>query len=179
MYEGMETAASILEDQTNAVQKIMVMMSDGAPCDGPDDDGDFNSPIIRQANQLKDDSIIIYSLGFFHENGDADIGSCRSLMNAIATTGYHYEISSLSDVQPIFDDIARQVGGETYQYIRISDADADTEQAPDAQQQEEDGMQVESTYANCMASSAGTITPLSNLTLESCLLYTSDAADEL
>lgn len=169
MYEGMETAASILEDQTNAVQKIMVMMSDGAPCDGPDDDGDFNSPIIRQANQLKDDSIIIYSLGFFHENGDADIGSCRSLMNAIATTGYHYEISSLSDVQPIFDDIARQVGGETYQYIRISDADADTdtEQTSDAQQQEEDGMQVESTYANCMASSAGTITPLSNLTLES------------
>ena len=63
---------------------------------------------------------MVYTLGFFHNLEGENLGECRQLMADIASEGYHYEVSSADSIQFVFDDIAQQVSGGEYVYIKIA-----------------------------------------------------------
>lgn len=110
---GLEQARTMLIT-SYAKKKIIVLMSDGEPNNGKEDDA-----LIDYANEIKDDGIIIYTLGFFG-NLDSHKSSAQILMEGIASNGCHYEVSSADDLVFFFEDIADQINGQKYIYIRIA-----------------------------------------------------------
>lgn len=110
---GLAEAHSMLS-KSNAKKKIIVLMSDGEPNDGKEGDD-----LIAYADELKDDGIIIYTLGFF-ENMGGYKSSAQLLMEGIASDGCHYEVASADDLVFFFEDVADQINGQKYIYIRIA-----------------------------------------------------------
>lgn len=110
---GLAKAHSMLS-KSNAKKKIIVLMSDGEPNDGKEGDD-----LIAYADELKDDGIIIYTLGFF-ENMGSYKSSAQLLMEGIASDGCHYEVASADDLVFFFEDVADQINGQKYIYIRIA-----------------------------------------------------------
>lgn len=110
---GLSQAYSMLST-SNAKKKIIVLMSDGEPNDGKEGDD-----LIAYADSLKDDGIIIYTLGFF-ENMGGYRSSAQLLMEGIASDGCHYEVASADDLVFFFEDVADQINGQKYIYIRIA-----------------------------------------------------------
>ena len=110
---GLSEAYSMLST-SNARKKIIVLMSDGEPNDGKEGDD-----LIAYADSLKDDGIIIYTLGFFESMG-SEKSSAQILMEEIASDGYHYEVASADDLVFFFEDMADQINGQKYIYIRIA-----------------------------------------------------------
>lgn len=110
---GLAKAHSMLS-KSSAKKKIIVLMSDGEPNDGKEGDD-----LIAYADELKDDGIIIYTLGFF-ENMGSYKSSAQLLMEGIASDGCHYEVASADDLVFFFEDVADQINGQKYIYIRIA-----------------------------------------------------------
>lgn len=110
---GLAQARSML-NTSNAKKKIIVLMSDGEPNDGKEGDD-----LIAYADDIKEDGIIIYTLGFFESLGN-DQSSAQTLMEGIASDGCHYEVASADDLVFFFEDIADQINGQKYIYIRIA-----------------------------------------------------------
>lgn len=110
---GLREAQGML-DEGNAKKKILVLMSDGEP-----NDGRVGEALIEFADEIKDEDIIIYTLGFF-ENLEGNKSSAQALMEAIASDGCHYEVASADDLVFFFEDIADQINGQKYIYIRIA-----------------------------------------------------------
>lgn len=113
MDAGLSTARSMLQN-SNAKKKIIVLMSDGIPNEGRVDDS-----LIAFADEIKNDDILIYTLGFF-ENLRDDRSAAQQLMEQIASDGCHYEVASADDLVFFFGDIADQINGQKYIYIRIA-----------------------------------------------------------
>lgn len=110
---GLAQAHSML-NTSNAKKKIIVLMSDGEPNDGKEGDA-----LIDYADEIKDDGIIIYTLGFFESLGSYK-SSAQVLMEGIASDGCHYEVASADDLVFFFEDVADQINGQKYIYIRIA-----------------------------------------------------------
>lgn len=110
---GLAEAHSMLS-KSSAKKKIIVLMSDGEPNDGKEGDD-----LIAYADELKDDGIIIYTLGFF-ENMGSYKSYAQLLMEGIASDGCHYEVASADDLVFFFEDVADQINGQKYIYIRIA-----------------------------------------------------------
>lgn len=110
---GLAQARSML-NTSNAKKKIIVLMSDGEPNDGKEGDD-----LIAYADDIKDDGIIIYTLGFFESLGSYK-SSAQILMEGIASDGCHYEVASANDLVFFFEDVADQINGQKYIYIRIA-----------------------------------------------------------
>lgn len=110
---GLQEAQAMLES-SNAKKKIIVLMSDGEPNEGMSD-----SNLIEYANQLKDSGITIYTLGFFEYLGNSK-AYAQSLLEQIASSGCHYEVASADDLVFFFGDMADQINGQQYIYIRIA-----------------------------------------------------------
>lgn len=119
MHAGISSAKEILEGR-NADKQMIVLMSDGLPNQGQAKDGSYEQAVIDLADEAKKKNITMYSLGFFHNLSGEDRTSCQNLMESIATSGYYYEVTSAELVQFVFDDIAKQVSGKNYIYIRIA-----------------------------------------------------------
>ncbi len=109
---GLLEAYSMLK-AGNAKKKIIVLMSDGEPNEGKEDEA-----LIEYADEIKNDGIIIYTLGFF-ENFD-NKSYAQNLMEKIASDGCHYEVANADDLVFFFEDIADQINGQKYIYIRIA-----------------------------------------------------------
>lgn len=103
----------------NSDTKMVILMSDGLPTDGDTDGGSYNPPILTNASTIKNDDILLYTLGFFHSLTGDELTEASQLMTDIASAGYYYEVTDADSVQFVFDDIAQQVSGEQYIYIRI------------------------------------------------------------
>lgn len=110
---GLSTAYDMLKD-SNAKKKIIVLMSDGMP-----NEGKVGDSLIEFANEIKNDNIYIYTLGFFEDLG-YDKASAQNLMEGIASEGCHYEVSDADSLVFFFGDIADQIKGQKYIYIRIA-----------------------------------------------------------
>lgn len=110
---GLSKAKSML-DTSNAKKKIIVLMSDGEPNEGKE-----GEDLINYADKIKNDGILIYTLGFF-ENMGGSKSSAQYLMEHIASDGCHYEVSSADDLVFFFEDMADQINGQKYIYIRIA-----------------------------------------------------------
>lgn len=110
---GLSEAWTMLND-SNAEKKIIVLMSDGMPNHGKTDDA-----LISFAEEIKESGVVIYTLGFFEEMYD-DKSDAQNLMEHMASDGYHYEVSDSDDLIFFFDDVADQINGQKYIYIRIA-----------------------------------------------------------
>lgn len=110
---GLVEAKSML-DSSNAKKKIIVLMSDGEPNEGKE-----GEELIAYADEIKNDDILIYTLGFF-ENMGGNKSSAQYLMEHLASEGCHYEVASADDLVFFFEDMADQINGQKYIYIRIA-----------------------------------------------------------
>ena len=99
---------------SNAKKKIIVLMSDGEP-----NDGKVGDDLISYADSIKADGTYIYTLGFFQSMGSGK-SSAQVLMEQIASEGCHYEVSNADDLVFFFGDIADQINGQKYIYVRIA-----------------------------------------------------------
>lgn len=111
--DGLKAAEEILENST-ARKKIIILMSDGLPNIGLKGD-----ELISYSDMIKNQGISIFTLGFFSELED-DKSSAQLLLEGIASEGYHYEVENAEDLVFFFGDIADQVNGAKYIYIRIA-----------------------------------------------------------
>ena len=109
---GLVEAYNMLSE-SNAKKKIIVLMSDGEPNVGLQGDS-----LVEYANELKSEGIYIYTLGFFKEASNKQ--AAQSLMGRIASEGLHYEVDNADDLVFFFGDIADQIRGTRYVYIRIA-----------------------------------------------------------
>ena len=110
---GLAEAKSML-DSSNAKKKIIVLMSDGEPNEGKE-----GEDLIAYADEIKSSDILIYTLGFF-ENMGGSKSSAQYLMEHLASDGCHYEVASADDLVFFFEDMADQINGQKYIYIRIA-----------------------------------------------------------
>lgn len=99
---------------SSAKKKIIVLMSDGEPNEGMEGDD-----LIAYADKIKNDDVIIYTLGFFESMGNYK-SSAQILMEGIASDGCHYEVANADDLVFFFEDMADQINGQKYIYIRIA-----------------------------------------------------------
>lgn len=113
MESGLEKARSML-NAGNAKKKIIVLMSDGEPNEGKKEDA-----LVQYAEMIKKEGILIYTLGFFGSISDTK-SSAQLLMERIASEGCHYEVESADDLVFFFEDIADQISGQKYIYVRIA-----------------------------------------------------------
>ena len=111
--DGLSTAYSMLQN-TTAKKKIIVLMSDGVP-----NEGRVGDSLVAYADELKNEGILIYTLGFFEDLG-YEKASAQALLEDIASDGCHYEVTSAEDLVFFFGDMADQINGQKYIYIRIA-----------------------------------------------------------
>lgn len=110
---GLNQAYDMLRE-SSAKKKIIVLMSDGEPTYGKS-----GADLIAYADSIKEDGIYIYTLGFF-ENMVNNKASAQKLMEEIASEGCHYEVSDAESLVFFFGDIADQINGQKYIYVRIA-----------------------------------------------------------
>lgn len=111
--EGLQQACEMLSSG-NARKKMIILMTDGEP-----NEGRCGDDLIAYADEIKKTGILIYTIGFF-ENSDGTKSYEQALMEAIASEGCHYEVASADDLIFFFKDIADQMNGQKYIYVRIA-----------------------------------------------------------
>ena len=111
--DGLRQAQAMLSE-SRADKKIILLMSDGAPNDGLQGDD-----LIAYANAIKDTGVRIYTLGFFSSVGGSKSAE-QLLMEQIASEGCHYEVANADDLVFFFQDMADQISGQKYIYVRIA-----------------------------------------------------------
>ena len=109
--EGLQQACEMLSSG-NARKKMIILMTDGEP-----NEGRCGDDLIAYADEIKKTGILIYTIGFF-ENSDGTKSYEQALMEAIE--GCHYELASADDLIFFFKDIADQMNGQKYIYVRIA-----------------------------------------------------------
>jgi len=97
--------------KSDAKKKIIVLMSDGEPNIGKTGD-----ELIAYADAIKEEGILIYTLGFFSSGSH----SAQALMEKMASEGCHFEVDDAQNLVFFFGDIADQIRGEKYIYVRIA-----------------------------------------------------------
>ena len=112
MEAGLDEAYSMLKS-SNAKKKIIVLMSDGEP-----NEGKVGEELINYAKKIKNDDVYIYTLGFF--NSVSDKTGPQSLLESISSDGCHFEVENADDLVFFFGDIADQINGQKYIYVRIA-----------------------------------------------------------
>ena len=109
---GLSLAADMLEE-SNAKKKIIVLMSDGEPNEGKRGD-----ELIAYADSLKQKGIRVYTLGFFMSVSNTS--KPQELLEKIANVGCHFEVDDAQNLVFFFNDIADQIQGTKYIYVRIA-----------------------------------------------------------
>lgn len=109
---GLRDAQGMLE-KTNAKKKIIVLMSDGEP-----NDGLIDEDLIAYADEIKKSGTIIYTIGFFESLFERSYA--QYLMECIASDGCHYEVANADQLAFFFEDMADQINGQKYIYVRIA-----------------------------------------------------------
>lgn len=111
---GLMKAHDMLED-SDADRKIIVIMTDGASNAGMSD-----NELLVYSSMLTNTGYYVYTLGFFSNMTSDQKANPQWLLESIASPGCHYEVSDASDLQFFFGDIADQINGVKYNYIRIA-----------------------------------------------------------
>ena len=111
--DGLSRAYSMLQ-LGQSKKKLIVLMSDGLPTLGKD-----GEELIKYAEKIKDQGVLIYTLGFF-QNTEEYKAEGQYLMEKIASEGCHYEVSSSEDLVFFFEDVAGQIVGQKYIYVKVA-----------------------------------------------------------
>ena len=108
MYASLEMAQGLLaEDDHPAI----VIMGDGMPSTGENYSGDYVTPVSDKAEELRDEGVTIYSFGFFHSLSGSELSEGQSMMRAIGSPGYTYNVTDAAsdDINAVFQNIAYQI----------------------------------------------------------------------
>lgn len=155
LHAALEQAQSVLDGQ-RADTKMIVVMSDGLPNEGPSEEGSYTEPIISLADRIKQNNILIYGMGFFHNCSSDELAQGQALMEAIASPGYHYEVSDADTITYVLDDVAQQVGGNQYLYIRIAcPVDVTVEKAGEVLSSDERQLSTRTSFGTLMLTGEG------------------------
>lgn len=111
--DGLRQAWAML-DAGKAEKKTLVLMSDGAPNVGLQGD-----ELVAYADEIKSAGVRIYTLGFFSSTGGSKSAE-QLLMEQLASDGCHYEVANADDLVFFFQDMADQISGQKYIYVRIA-----------------------------------------------------------
>lgn len=109
------TVAEELLNARNAKKKSIVLLSDGLP-----NDGRTGEDLVDYAQSLKDQDIDIYTLGFFTALDGSDRMDAEKLMKNLASPGMDYQVETADDLVFFFGDLADQISGQNYIYVRIA-----------------------------------------------------------
>lgn len=101
-----------LNNSAMTKRHIIVLMSDGQPTIGMSEEG-----LIDYANDLKEKGYLIYTLGFLSELENKE--NAANVLRGIANEGCYFEVRNADDLKYFFEDIAAQISGEKYFYIKI------------------------------------------------------------
>ncbi|MBE6719824.1 MAG: VWA domain-containing protein [Ruminococcaceae bacterium] len=113
--DGLRKAYEMLKN-SKAKKKIILLMSDGMPNAGKE-----GQELIDFADKIKNEGIIIYTLGFFSALGDGSSQEAQDLMRGIATdSSYYFNVDDADNLVYFFDDIAEQLNNKKYIYVRIA-----------------------------------------------------------
>ncbi len=120
IYTALESAEDLLS-KSGTQKKIIVLMTDGVPTDGPmGENYEYETPLVEYAETLKDKGYYIYTLGFFSNLYEGERFYAQNLLEEIASPGLHYEVDSAENLVYFFDDIANQISGKQYVYVKIA-----------------------------------------------------------
>ncbi len=132
MWPALNSARTILRE-SNAKEKIVILMSDGIPTDkeiivDPNGESEVyisNDEFINYADEIKREGISIYTLAFYENyyNDPNELGYLlygQELMRGLANDGYYYITEQANDLIHCFEDIAEQINGQRYVYLSIS-----------------------------------------------------------
>lgn len=111
---GLVMARDMLRN-SSAKKQIIVLMSDGCA-----NKGRTGEELVEYADSLKDEGIIIYTLGFFSSLSSYEKTEAQRIMDEMASPGCHYEVEDADNLVFFFGDIASQINGDNYIYIRIA-----------------------------------------------------------
>ena len=112
---GLKQADDML-DKSSAKKKIIVLMSDGQP-----NDGKLGQDLIDYAESLRNKGIYIYTLGFFSSLYSSNRAYSQDLMKQIAgDESFYFDIDDVDNIVYFFGDIADQISGQKYIYIKIA-----------------------------------------------------------
>ena len=92
-------------------KRYIVLMTDGEANRGKTGDD-----LIAYANELKEQGISIYTLGFFQGGGGN--GDAQRILEGIASDGHHYEVESVDDLEPFFNDMAEEINGTKFTFAK-------------------------------------------------------------
>lgn len=118
IYGGLSSADQLLQS-SYAKKKIIVLMTDGLPNAGVDENGSYEDALLTYSEKLKKQGYDLYTLGFFSSIEGERI-TAQKLLEDMASPGYHYEVESAEDLVFFFNDMANQISGARYVYIRIA-----------------------------------------------------------
>ena len=110
---GLQEAMSLLSS-SKAGKKIIVLMTDGEANAGKTGDA-----LVEYADSIKDQGVYLYTLGFFDSLGGSKSESQR-ILERMANEGCHYEVAEAGDLKFFFNDIADQINGTRFIYVRIA-----------------------------------------------------------
>ena len=110
---GLSNAHELLKDKKSK-KKIIVLMSDGIP-----NQGRTGESLYSFADEIREDDINIYTLGFFHKLSDNEKADAQEVLRRIADSGCYHDIADTDDVAFVFDDIATEISGERKIYLEI------------------------------------------------------------
>ena len=119
IYDGLSSADQLLQS-SSAKKKIIVLLTDGLPNAGIDENGSYEDALVTYSEELKKQGIDLYTLGFFSSLSEDERLMAQRLLEDMASPGYHYEVESAEDLVFFFDDMANQISGTKYVYIRIA-----------------------------------------------------------
>lgn len=105
MHGGMSAGYEALRSKKADI-KLMFVLSDGLPNTGEKFNGNYSEAVKALARSIKNEGIIIYSLGFFHNCSDSERAEGTALMNSIASENNSYTITKAEEVAFTFKDIA-------------------------------------------------------------------------
>ena len=108
---GLKNAYKQLKD-SSAKNRIVVLMSDGLLNEGMSE-----KEVLQYANNMKKQGIDIYTLGFF-QNLDTEKAQAQAFLEDMATEACHYEVHKPEDLTYFFGDMADQINGVSFVYIR-------------------------------------------------------------
>ena len=124
-YDALLKADQLLQ-QSNAEKKIIVLMSDGLPNESPnlvsfwEPYSSYKNELINYSDELKEKGYYIYTLGFFQNLDYSDLSEARSLLDAIASEGYYYDVDDAESISFFFNDIASAISGTNSILIKIA-----------------------------------------------------------
>ncbi len=109
---GLKNAYKQLKD-SKTKNKIVVLMSDGLINEGMSE-----AEVLKYAENMKKQGFTLYTLGFFQNLGE-EKATAQALLEGIASESCHYEVQKASDLVYFFGDMADQINGVRFTYVRI------------------------------------------------------------